>query len=53
MADARPASAVRLTIRIAQVLLVASAVGLWVASRLTWVDLRTFDGLSPPKLPTL
>jgi uncharacterized membrane protein (TIGR02234 family) len=53
MADARPASAVRLTIRIAQVLLVASAVGLWVASRLTWVDLRTFDGLSPPKLTTL
>lgn len=53
MADARPATAVRLTIRIAQVLLVASAVGLWVASRLTWVDLRTFDGLSPPKLTTL
>jgi uncharacterized membrane protein (TIGR02234 family) len=53
MADAQPATAARLTIRIAQVLLVASAVGLWVASRLTWVDLRTFDGLSPPKLITL
>src|SRR3984957_5694920 len=53
MADAHPATAVRLTIRIAPVLLVASAVGLWVASRLTWVDLRTFDGLSPPKLTTL
>src|ERR1700761_334605 len=49
MADAQPAAAGRLTIRIAQVLLVASAVGLWAASRLTWVDLRTFDGLSPAK----
>jgi hypothetical protein len=53
MTDAQPATAARLTIRIAQVLLVASAVGLWGASRLTWVDLRTFDGLSPPKLTTL
>ena len=53
MADARPATAARLTIRIAQVLLVASAVGLWAASRLAWVDLRTFDGLSPPKVTTL
>src|SRR6202044_3272927 len=52
MADAQPAAG-RLTIRIAQVLLVASAVGLWAASRLTWVDLRTFDGLSPPKVTTL
>src|ERR1700743_60784 len=53
MADAQPVAAGRLTIRIAQVLLVASAVGLWAASRLTWVELRTFDGLSPPKLTTL
>ena len=53
MADAQPAAAGRLTIRIAQFLLAASAVGLWTASRLTWVDLRTFDGLSPPKLTTL
>lgn len=53
MADAPPATAGRLTIRIAQLLLMASAVGLWAASRLTWVDLRTFDGLSPPKLTTL
>ena len=53
MTDAQPATAARLTIRIAQVLLVASAVGLWGASRLTWVDLRTFDGLSPPKLTPL
>jgi uncharacterized membrane protein (TIGR02234 family) len=53
MADAKPATAGRLTIRIAQVLLVASAAGLWAASRLTWVDLRTFDGLSPPKVTSL
>jgi uncharacterized membrane protein (TIGR02234 family) len=53
MADAQPAAAGRLTIRIAQLLLAASAVGLWAASRLTWVDLRTFDGLSPPKLTAL
>ena len=53
MADAQPAAAGRLTIRIAQVLLVASAIGLWAASRLTWVDLRTFDGLGPPKLVTV
>jgi uncharacterized membrane protein (TIGR02234 family) len=53
MADPQPAAAGRPTIRIAQVLLVASAVGLWAASRLAWVDLRTFDGLSPPKLTTL
>ncbi|MGO9100369.1 MAG: TIGR02234 family membrane protein [Mycobacterium sp.] len=53
MADAQPDTAGRLTIRTAQVLLVASAAGLWAASRLTWVDLRTFDGLGPPKLVTL
>jgi len=53
MVDAQPDVPGRLTIRIAQVLLVASAAGLWAASRLTWVDLRTFDGLGPPKLVTL
>ncbi len=47
MADAR------LTIRLAQALLVVSAAGLWAASRLTWVELKTFDGLGPPKLVTL
>ena len=30
-----------------------AAGGLWAASRLTWVDLRTFDGLGPPKLVAL
>jgi len=39
--------------RVAQVLLVVSAAGLWAASRLTWVELNTFDGLGPPKLVTL
>jgi uncharacterized membrane protein (TIGR02234 family) len=53
MADAQPAVPGRRTIRIAQVLLVAAAAGLWAASRLTWVDLRTFDGLGPPKLVTV
>ena len=53
MADAAPDRAGRQTIRIAQALLVVAAAGLWAASRLTWVDLRTFDGLGPPKLITL
>jgi uncharacterized membrane protein (TIGR02234 family) len=53
MADAAPDRAGRRTIRIAQALLVVAAAGLWAASRLTWVDLRTFDGLGPPKLVTL
>jgi uncharacterized membrane protein (TIGR02234 family) len=50
MADDQPG---RLTIRVAQVLLMVAAVGLWAASRLTWVELRTFDGLGPPKVVTL
>ncbi len=53
MADAQPDRAGRRTVRIAQALLVAAAAGLWAASRLTWVDLRTFDGPGPPKLVTL
>jgi len=53
MADAAPDRPARRTIRIAQALLVVAAAGLWAASRLTWVDLRTFDGLGPPKLVTL
>ena len=53
MADIRADRRGRLNIRIAQALLVAGAGGLWAASRLTWVDLRTFDGLGPPKLVTL
>jgi uncharacterized membrane protein (TIGR02234 family) len=53
MADAQPDRPGRRTIRIAQALLVVAAAGLSAASRLTWVDLRTFDGLGPPKLVTV
>jgi len=37
-------------IRIAQVLLMISAAGLWAASRMTWVEVQTFDGLGPPRM---
>lgn len=40
-------------IRLAQLLLVLSALGLWVASRLTWVAVRSFDGLGQPKAATV
>ncbi|HTZ16435.1 MAG TPA: TIGR02234 family membrane protein [Mycobacterium sp.] len=53
MANAQPERPGRHTLRLAQALLVVAAAGLWAASRLTWVDLRTFDGLGPPKLVTL
>lgn len=36
-------------IRIAQLLLVLSAGGLWAASRLNWVSVRSADGLGPEK----
>lgn len=36
-------------IRIAQLLLIVAAVALWAASRLTWVSIRSFDELGPPK----
>jgi uncharacterized membrane protein (TIGR02234 family) len=36
-------------IRVAQLGLLAAAAALWVASRLTWVEVTTFDGLGPPK----
>ena len=39
--------------RVAQLLLVLAAVGLWVASRLPWVDLPSFDGLGQPRTTTL
>ncbi len=40
-------------IRLAQLLLLASAAALWVASRLPWVSVTTFDGLGQPKTSTL
>jgi uncharacterized membrane protein (TIGR02234 family) len=53
MADAPPDRRARLTIGIAQLLLVIAAVALWTASRLPWVVVRSFDGLGPPKEVTL
>ncbi|OBI38334.1 TIGR02234 family membrane protein [Mycobacterium colombiense] len=43
----------RWLIRIAQAVLVIAAATLWVASRLPWVVIRSFDGLGPPKQVTL
>jgi uncharacterized membrane protein (TIGR02234 family) len=40
-------------IRVAQLVLVLAAAGLWVASRLVWVEVRSFDGLGQPKTATL
>ena len=39
--------------RIAQVLLVLSALALWVASRMTWVDVSSADGLGQPRSTAL
>ena len=39
--------------RIAQVFLALSALALWTASRLAWVDVSSFDHLGPPKSTTL
>jgi len=41
------------SVRLAQLLLVVAAVELWVASRLPWVAVRTFDGLGQPRTTTL
>ena len=40
-------------IRLAQLLLVLSAAALWVASRMVWVDVQSFDGLGQPKATAL
>src|SRR5882672_8197253 len=53
MADRHSDRRGRVTIRTAQALLVVAATGLWAASRLPWVVLRSFDGLGPPKTTTL
>lgn len=53
VADTRPDRQARVTIGIAQLLLVVGAAALWVASRLPWVIIRSFDGLGPPKDVTL
>jgi uncharacterized membrane protein (TIGR02234 family) len=40
-------------IRVAQLLLLLSALGLWVASRLPWVSVGSSDGLGQPKTSTI
>lgn len=40
-------------IRIAQVTLVLAAAALWGASRMTWVEVTSFDGLGQPKTVAL
>jgi uncharacterized membrane protein (TIGR02234 family) len=42
-----------MTVRLAQLLLVLAAIGLWVASRLPWVHIQTFEGLGQPRTVTL
>ncbi len=39
--------------RVAQLLLVLAAAGLWAASRLTWVQISSFDELGQPKTTDL
>jgi uncharacterized membrane protein (TIGR02234 family) len=51
MAD--PGRQGRLGVRIAQLLLVIAAAGLWAAARLPWVAVVSFDGLGPPTTVTL
>lgn len=53
MADQQSHRRGRLIVRMAQALLVVAAAGLWAASRLPWVVLRSFDGLGPLKTVTL
>ncbi len=43
----------RREMRLAQLLLILAALGMWVASRMPWVIIRTFDGLGQPKTTTL
>lgn len=40
-------------IRVAQLGLLLAAAGLWVASRMTWVEVTSFDGLGQPKTAAL
>jgi uncharacterized membrane protein (TIGR02234 family) len=40
-------------IRLAQLVLVLAAAALWAASRLTWVEVTSFDGLGQPKTAAL
>jgi len=40
-------------IRLAQLLLLVASAALWAASRLTWVEVTSFDGLGQPKTAAL
>lgn len=40
-------------IRVAQLALLLAAASLWVASRLTWVQISSFDGLGQPRIADL
>ena len=40
-------------IRLAQLLLIVAGAALWGASRVTWVDVTSFDGLGQPKTAAL
>lgn len=51
--EPKRAGSARTGIRIAQLLLVIAACGLWVASRMSWVWVVSFDGLGQPKTVTL
>nr|AGS49647.1 tryptophan-associated membrane protein [uncultured bacterium esnapd12] len=42
-----------MTVRLAQAMLVLAAAGLWVASRLPWVAVRSSDGLGQPRTVTV
>ncbi|HQC77969.1 MAG TPA: TIGR02234 family membrane protein [Mycobacterium sp.] len=43
----------RSALRIAQLLLMIAALGLWVASRMSWVSVRSADGLGPERTTDL
>lgn len=52
-AERRSGVTSRLSIGVAQSLLVVAAGALWIAARLPWVVVRSFDGLGPAKEVTL
>lgn len=53
MAEVRAQRPGRLIIGVVQLFLVVAAGALWVAARLPWVQIQSFDGLGPPKQVTL
>ena len=53
MTDQRSQRRLGRLVRVAQVLLVLASLGLWAASRMSWVVVRSFDGLGQPKTVSL